>query len=213
MMFGPKKDALYHELVDALAAGGCPVCRLSARAASHYLSSLMYEGITNPEARNRVRNGRGFCPQHAWEFAGQKGGVLSTAIVYKDLIVDQARIIREGDGKEREAPKCPACAEAASSTERMLHTLLAHHADETLAAAYQAHQGLCWPHLQQALARAKGKDGQSLRAWQGAIYAKLEAELLEVIRKHDHRFRSEPVGAEADAWERAVAAAVGERTQ
>lgn len=36
-------------------------------------------------------------------------------------------------------------------------------------------------------------------------------DLDELIRKHDYRFRSEVVtGAEADSWERAVAAVVGE---
>jgi hypothetical protein len=35
--------------------------------------------------------------------------------------------------------------------------------------------------------------------------------LDELIRKHDYRFRSEPVtDEEADSWERAVAAVVGE---
>jgi hypothetical protein len=41
----------------------------------------------------------------------------------------------------------------------------------------------------------------------------LHAELAEIIRKHDYRYRDEPWGPEKDAWSRAAAKLAGEQPE
>jgi hypothetical protein len=41
------------------------------------------------------------------------------------------------------------------------------------------------------------------------IWSALQVELEELIRKFDYRFAHEPMGSEADAWERVVALLAG----
>jgi hypothetical protein len=52
--------------------------------------------------------------------------------------------------------------------------------------------------------------GAELRDDQLAIWARIEAELDEFIRKHDHQFAGEEVGPERDAWSRATTLLAGD---
>jgi hypothetical protein len=107
---------------------------------------------------------------------------------------------------------CPACRQQAAATDLVLKVLLAGLADERLAAALQQSSGLCLLHLAQAGERSA--DPQTLAILLADSRAKLAAlhgELGEFIRKYDYRFRGEGFGPERDAWQRAVAKAVGEK--
>jgi hypothetical protein len=89
--------------------------------------------------------------------------------------------------------------------------LLSHIDDADLAEAYKRAGGFCLPHFQLTLSQAGSASVRLLAAWQAHVWSQLRGELDELIRKHDYRFRSEVVtDAEADSWERAVAAVVGE---
>ena len=83
--------------------------------------------------------------------------------------------------------------------------------DQAIADAYRKAGGLCLPHFQIAIGYASQAAIKELAGWQTEAWRRLRGELDELIRKHDYRFRSEPVTeAESVAWERAVAAVVGE---
>jgi len=83
--------------------------------------------------------------------------------------------------------------------------------EEGLLALYAASDGLCLPHFRQALA---GLDDPAvfgaLVESQRAIWDRLDRKLSEAIRKADYRFSHEPVGDEAGAWVRAIAALAGD---
>ena len=88
--------------------------------------------------------------------------------------------------------------------------LLKHLDDPAIERAYVAAGGLCLPHFRIALSHAGGGASRTLAQWQAATWRQLRGELDELIRKHDYRFADEKVTeAEADAWQRAVAALVG----
>jgi hypothetical protein len=228
------KDVLYHEVLEALQAGGCALCRLAYRASDSYLNAVLYEGVTDVKVRETLRDARGVCYRHAWRLAGKRGAVLGTAIVYRDVINTLTKALEAGqDGAPRlfglgsvsrgnpdlarslaPSKACPACTLENDSEQRTAKILLKHVNDPAIEAAYISAGGLCLPHFQVALANAGQAAGKTVAEWQAAAWRSLRDKLDELIRKHDYRFRSETISEEeAESWHRAVAAAIGEREQ
>lgn len=220
------KDVLYHELLEALQGEGCAVCRLGRRAGDSYIRALIYEGVTDVKVREALRNARGLCERHGWRMAGRRGSVLGTAIIYRDVINTLIKALEaraaparsvfsrgQGELSRNLAPTetCPACLLERDAERRAVKTLLNHLGDATLAQTYQQAGGVCLPHFQLALGESSSSAGNTLAGWQAQAWSQLRADLDELIRKHDYRFRAEPItDEEADAWQRAVAAVVGE---
>ncbi len=220
------EDVLYHELLESLHAEGCPICRLARRASDSYFRALIYEGVTDVKLREALRDARGLCERHAWRMAGRRGAVLGTAIIYRDVINTlvkvleanadlPSRLFRRGqpDLDRALAPSadCPACLLEQDAEHRSAKILLNHVGDNAIADAYRKAGGLCLPHFQITISHASQAAVKELAGWQAEAWSRLRGELDELIRKHDYRFRSEPVTeAETVAWERAVAAVVGE---
>lgn len=220
----PEKDVLYHELLDALRADGCAVCRLACRASDSYINALLYEGVVDVDLRQKLRDARGPCYVHAWRMAHKRGSVLGTAIIYRDVINTLTRALeapekraRWGGGNETTAKRlaasesCPACRLEEDAVRRAVKTLLKHSGDEAIAESYVAAGGLCLPHFAETLSQASDAARRKLVDWQATAYRRLRDDLDELIRKHDYRFRGEPItDREAVAWTRAVAAVIGE---
>jgi hypothetical protein len=220
-----EKDTLYFELLEALQAGGCALCRLAHKASDSYLNALLYEGVIDVPIRDELRNARGPCHRHAWQMAGKRGSVLGTALIYRDVVNTLAKALQEEPSAPRRwrgkrdalarrlAPTagCPACALEQDAERRSAKTLLKHLGSADIAAAYDASGGLCLPHFQVVLAHAGDEATRTLAQWQESALCRLRDELDELIRKHDYRFKGEPTtDKEAVSWRRAVAAAVGE---
>ena len=213
------------EVLDALLAEGCAVCRLARRASDSYIRALIYEGVTDVKLRENLRDARGLCHTHGWRMAGRRGSVLGTAIIYRDVVNTLVKALEsQGDAAPRPfwrgqpelgrslaaAADCPACVLERDAERRAVKILLDHADDAAIASAYIAAGGVCLPHFQLALTLASGSGTAALARWQAEAWSRLRANLDELIRKHDYRFRAEPVSdAEADAWQRAVAAVVG----
>ncbi len=161
--------------------------------------------------------------------ASQHGSVLGTAIIYRDVVNTLTKALEAGEaapsrwrggGKSAldralaATAGCPACRLEADATQRVAKTLLKHLGQGEIADAYVAAGGLCLPHFQLVLSHAGDGAARTLAGWQAAAFRRLRDELDELIRKHDHRFQSEPLTErEADSWERAVAAATGARDE
>lgn len=221
-----EKDVLYHELLEAFAAEGCAICRLARGASNSYIHALIYEGVTDVKLRETLRNARGLCHRHGWRLAHERGSVLGTAIIYRDVINTlvkgleananpPSRLFSRGSPELSRAlaasEECPACMLERDAAEREVKVLLSHVSDAALAAAYKRAGGICLPHFQLALSHASPSAIKELAGWHAEAWSRLRGELDELIRKHDYRFRSEPVTeAEASAWQRAVAAVTGE---
>ena len=219
------KDTLYFELLDALQAGGCALCRLARKASDSYINALLHEGVVDVPIRDELRNARGPCYRHAWQMAAKRGSVLGTAVIYRDVINTLAKALQQDATGQRRwrgfrealakrlAPTtdCPACKLEQDAERRSAKTLLKHLNSAEVAAAYAAAGGLCLPHLQVVLSHASEEAAHTLAQWQESALCHLRDELDELIRKHDYRFRGEPTTeGEAVSWRRAVAAAVGE---
>jgi hypothetical protein len=83
---------------------------------------------------------------------------------------------------------------------------------EEFVQAFRESSGLCLPHFRQVLGLVRrDEDFQTLLAIQRKKLSSLSAELAEIIRKSDHRFREEGFGKEKDAWQRAIGMIAGGR--
>ena len=229
----------YYHLREALARPDCALCRLRARTARQYLDSLLWESVNDEGQRRQIRRAHGFCREHAAMLA-RPGSALGVAIVSNDVLrhllqaLDNAaydalpplslRRVREGlhssepasataalAAELAPAAPCPACRQADEREALYLDALLAHlPADEPFRDLFRASDGLCLPHVRQALARVRGRAAfQALVEAQRAIWQRLAGELEEQIRKTDWRYRDEPRGDESGAWLRALATLSG----
>jgi hypothetical protein len=225
----------FYDLRDALAQPSCPVCRLKADAVDRSIDILLWENVNDSGARQNIRQARGFCHQHAWQLI--RGGASSgSVIIMRDVLQNVLRILENARLEpvvpvpffRRTQPAaataelvaelspqvpCPVCAQAETAESALITTLVEGLPGENgLLQAYQASEGLCLPHLRQALSTARDPAvSAALVETQCAIWEKLEGHLSEIIRKLDYRFREEPRGEETGAAARAVAALSGWR--
>jgi Family of unknown function (DUF6062) len=202
------------DLLHALARPGCAVCHLTQRAVGRFLRSVAYEQVNDVELRAELRSAGGFCRAHAQRWLGMPGNVLGTAIIYRDVITAalgslDAAAERGGlRGRLRgRAPQsvCVACRAETEAQDRSIDALLEAVDDPALPGS----EGLCLPHTRRAVERGGARAEPLVRlARQHA--QQIVADLDEVIRKEDYRFKDEPrTDAERTAPRRAVAWTTG----
>lgn len=211
----------FFELQVALEAAGCPICGLTARALERFFAGLVYEKVNDRSLRESIRRAYGLCAAHGAMLRSARSA-LGVAIIQRDVLRAAAAAVGAEGSASRPArgwragllgarppadPLAPAgpCVACRLADETAAHWagVLGQHFAE-LRPQFQASGGLCLSHLRGALAAAPAAVAAGLRDDQLAIWARLEAELDEFIRKHDHQFAGEQVGAERDAWARAT---------
>ena len=216
-------DSGYHNLRQALAEPGCPICRMRTKAADGFVESLLYEGVTDPDRRQTLRESKAYCFEHAWSLE-RTGASLGTAIIAQDLYqraaaaVDDARFEPggrvslkhlldrlRGTSSDRANPRlsshlgpqrdCPACVWSDKMEGLYLEDLIKYLVGQDgLLAEFQASDGLCLPHFRRALGLVR--DAQVFEAMaqaQVTIWERLIDDLGEFVRKHDHRFGDERI--------------------
>jgi hypothetical protein len=219
----PRRHAGEHDLIEAFGQPGCPVCRLATEAVDAYLTSVCYEQVNDLDLREQLRTAGGFCRAHAERFIRQRLGQLAAAIVYRDVLNTARKRIAAGGGglgprsrlaslfggkTKRDAPPCPGCEAETEAEGRYLTALRNRMVDPAVRAKYQAGDGLCLPHIDQALQA----DDAGARALAGAaveMLGAIVADLDEYIKKHDYRFQTPVWDGGEDTPERAVERAVG----
>ncbi|MDQ3654606.1 MAG: DUF6062 family protein, partial [Chloroflexota bacterium] len=225
-----------HDLFDAFAQPGCPVCHLSLRAVSQYMNSTNYDALGDPAIRAQFEASLGFCNPHAHQWLDE-AFVLGTAQMFRDVIRSvehdlkgqsfrggglagrRASLLGGRDGGNASTSPvrqptrpCPACDVLEETESRLIRTLVKGLAEEQFRTAYAGSNGLCLPHLRTALSGATRQEAfDSLKARALATQEILLAHLDETIRKHDYRFQHEPAAEEKGSPERAVAFVAGDR--
>ena len=210
---GPR-DATAFEVREALAEPGCAVCRLSLRSVSRFIRSIAYEQVNDLDLRQQLRGAGGFCNRHAYQWLEEARSVLGTALIYRD-VVNSSLADLSGRGRRRSGilggskppARCPVCAAQHEAESRYLDTLLA--VIEAEPSLLESSTGACRHHVQSA-ARRGGPAAEALAQQTRAALEQMLAELDEVIRKEDYRFRDEPrTEAERSVPARAIAWAAG----
>jgi hypothetical protein len=232
-------NPVYYELLEAFQQPGCPLCRQVQGALERFLSHLFYESVTDPAVRHRLRRSLGFCQRHAWLLVDARlGDALGMAIIYHDLLGSLLKHLPQEAAVSPQNPTsrrfrrlssslkilvrqalealtphhpCPACEQEESSRRTAVSVLAASLKDPDFSEAFKATPGLCLPHLRQVLGEVNDTLAlEILLTTNRDKLAALQAELAEIIRKNDYRYRDEAFGAEGDAWKRVVAVVVGE---
>lgn len=225
------ESALYELVTALLAPAGtdadllqlvpaCAVCRLTARSVERWLRTYLAEYVNDPASRDVLRRAQGFCGEHTRVLASLNE-TLGIAILYADL----ARLTRERweqslagsaplsfwrknnplrrQSEERPAP-CPACAAQQEAQARFVRACAEGLDKPDVWNALQANAGLCAPHISQIAGYAAPEAAARLLRLESERLTALQAELEEIIRKNDYRFRGEAWGGERNAWRRAL---------
>lgn len=214
-------DIFTDDLLTAFAASGCPICRVVDDAVTRWLDSFWREGKNDREARSAFFAAGGFCREHALlleAVAQGTRGRAAIADVYRWLAKRDIELLADagahlGAGHRRRRPelerrrRCPACDELEAATERKLAFLVEGLASARTRELYASSDGLCMPHLLEAVSEAatdRPEVGRFLLDDGRHRLANLRSQLEEFDRKRDHRFRAEAKGVEQLAPAQAI---------
>jgi len=197
-----EKHMVFHALKDALSRGDCPICFLAERSVARDIDGFFHEMVNDYGVAVKLNKSGGFCEKHSEQIV-KTDETLGIAIIYKRLLDVFIGLLQ----KVAVIPKlaaCPLCGIYSEAEKRYLDALLDHW--DELKEIFIATSILCVNHTQNALAAA-GKRSEIKKGLLGVQINKLSdlsAELEEICRKHDYRFKDEKWGKEKDAWQRAV---------
>lgn len=215
------------QLLEACQREGCLLCRLEQENVQHYLDAWKYELFTDVGVREELRRSRGFCHTHTWQLA-RMGATLQLAVAYRDILSDTAEHLQSDQTSfrrhrwykpesGREQVPCPACVQQQKTVVNMVPFLRRAILDPAFYTQFLASDGLCLEHFQQSCelklpgsSELAGDWLAQLRQAQLTILQRLDAQLGELIRKHDYRFRDEAQGNEMLSWRRAASIVAGE---
>lgn len=187
-------------LEEALRKGECALCWLARRNLVRRVDTLLTEHITDPQWRQSLREGKGFCAYHA-ELMLSRADVLSLSIVAEDVLTYAS--ITAPAKRTHTVWHCQLCEAQAHDVAQMAKLLAQLLRQPEWRARYEASEGLCLPHVRQVLVNASPEVQTWLTANENQRWQTLRAQLQEVIRKHDYRFQHEPWGDERGSWRRA----------
>lgn len=227
----------FFRLVETCRLPGCPVCRCVADESRSYLDALLYEQVTDLDTRRAIRAAWGFCNWHTWMLPEIAGALFGAAIIYEDLVTlvlqqtERLGAERPGPGRRswfgariarrgrdailrlyRRRAICPACTHAAETEKRYLETMVRFVDDGDLQAAYARSDGLCLPHLLEAVdgsgASPAARTLVERTRWH---WARLGRDIASFVGKHDYRNREPYTEAEAASYARAFEVLAGAR--
>ncbi|ACZ41534.1 hypothetical protein Tter_0616 [Thermobaculum terrenum ATCC BAA-798] len=228
-------ESLYYDLLEAIKNGECPICSVALRAVASWMDSVSYESVNDPQVRDSLRASYGFCNKHAYQWLDQRH-LLGTAIIYsdvlehinedlqqleyqrRDLITSVSTLITGKNIHEHHSKVpinstkvCPACTVQAESEKIAREAFLEGLSEQEFRSTYEHSLGLCLIHLRSALQLApNSKIFHFLKEHSIKQNDGLRKQLLEIIRKHDYRFRFEPITEERGADLRTIRHIAGE---
>jgi hypothetical protein len=217
----------YYDLIETFPQSGCAVCRLVLRDVDHFLDSLLYERVMEPDTHKAIRASRGLCNEHGWQLTQYKGGTLGVATLYQAAISEVLKAVeqpgkgmggrirdnfRRGDSagstvsdSVEPVGECMAC-HILTDSEHTFVTLFAQKIMDTkMQEGFRASDGLCLPHFQQVARRFRSTEPlQTFVAIQVERWQHLQADLIEFIDKNRAERMNEAMGAESDSGPRAI---------
>ena len=220
----------YQVLLEACKQTGCALCRLAHESTYRYLDAWKYELFTDVDLQKELRLSQGFCHTHTWQLA-QMGASLQLAQNYRSILSDTMSQLQEAEGtpsggrlrrffdpkQEVQHIPCPACRQQEEAEVHLVHTLRHAILDAAFYTAFAHSAGLCLHHLHLAstlkMSDTPGDWLSQLRKGQIACLQRLDAQLAELIRKHDYRFKNEERGPEMVSWLHAAGLVAGEKNE
>ncbi|MDR7542699.1 MAG: DUF6062 family protein [Armatimonadota bacterium] len=231
-------DQLFLAVYHALDWQHCAVCHLSVQGVERLIDGFLYERVNDPWTREDLLASRGFCAAHAWRLTHILDSQTGIAIVYRHLLQEfYDTFITEAAGRVSQpvglrlalfggsngglgrslsawlTPQrpCLACADQWQAEERYTWATAQALPDEDFRARYASSLGLCLRHLATVMTQTESSsDLEWLTNAERALLEGLLNDLSEFWRKHDYRFRHEPMSqGEATSWQRVLHKYVG----
>jgi hypothetical protein len=222
----------------ALHREGCAICAVLLENMQMMMDSWQYEGFTNVDHRHELIRTRGFCPLHTWQLA-QLPTSFQLGVVYREVLTDIVGILerqqqaadtakaphsfldklrpqRQSTGMGSVRPlfeQCYFCQERDRIEARLIGTFVGLISEQEIRDLLSQSTGLCLMHFGQARAQAEARDAERARYLLDCQHTCLKralAEVGELVRKHDYRFKDEPRGDEMTSWRRAAEMCAGE---
>lgn len=215
----------FFDLIEAFPRDGCAVCRLAAGDVERHIDMLFHEGINDPGITDIFRAGRGLCGAHSWQMVAHPAAhALGVSVLFEGALDETLRVLADTPprtpfstggaalAKRLDAERaCLLCEKRAESDLRYAQILADFLGDERLRRAYAASDGLCLPHLRLLLRQRSPHHGFVIET-QRRLWARLQAELHEFIRKNNLEYADEIIThAEGTSRLRAIARLVGEK--
>lgn len=221
----------FQALLYACTQEGCPLCREVHEGTQRYLEAWKYEHFTDVEVRQELERVRGFCHAHTWQLA-RMSAHIQLAVAYRDIVTNAIEQLQRGselsapapngllkrlfETRNGQSPTCPACRQREQSEARFVDTLRKALSDEAFYQQFASSHGLCLDHYR-LTCELKLPDSPPAQDWlprlrqvQLACLQQLDAQLGEMIRKHDYHFKDEARGQEMVSWKRAAGIVAGE---
>jgi len=219
------------ELQQALARGGCLICSALRRFERRTIHSFLYEGMMSADVRKQFLDTGGFCVVHfdmAIEIERESWpeGGIGLALLAEDLLRVAGRNLQHStDAREakpglrrRRAPSpfrpglpCMVCDALPAKEAALLETLEDCCDEEPFRSGIEA-RGMCFHHAELA---ASTWTAAEHRAWIAslteAMIAALEADLRQLIRRHDHDNGNGQSGQEDDSVLRSMRFLLGDQ--
>lgn len=202
-----------HDLLDACAQPGCPICRVGTYSVKRYMKSTFNEYVNDFTIRDNLLKSMGFCYEHTQLLLNFRiADALGASIIYENIVKKILRELPEqlksNDFKKAtsRSQNCPACEQREDVFARSSHELGKSLQDEKMRSALEKSDGLCFPHLTQVLENTQNADDATflLSLSKSKLEAR-QAEMAEVIRKSDHQFKDEKITQdEALAWKKVI---------
>jgi hypothetical protein len=196
----PERHSTFFNLTDALAAKGCALCTLAAKAAEDNLGTTLYENVNDPVTRRALSASLGWCGTHA-DLARQLRDAFGIAMLYETLCRDVAARIEGGDRPA--VTSCPVCKTVRETEARYIGEFCAHIDEPDFRQAFHASDGFCLAHFGQVMRAAPDIARSMVQSHQAKTFQMLADELKSFVKKHDYQ-NTTAIGPEADAWQRAL---------
>lgn len=208
-----EKHTAYFNLLDQLKDRACPVCVQTRLSLKSFLDSYLYEGVNDDSHWNNLSAAGGWCACHARILENFSDG-LAVSLFYRHEIRKRLNVLgkeaKKGGffSKKKEKPPCPACVYQIEVESGQIHLLSLSLGESEFWRAFEEHPGLCLPHTQGVLMHLEGSEAEKFKVLALGKLESLCAELDEIVKKHDYR-NTEKMGAEGDAWKRALSRVYG----
>jgi hypothetical protein len=187
------------------------MCRVAHKADREYIWHFFDAGADQGESIDEVRRACGFCQEHIQMLCRIATEGMNSTLAISTMfaetfagIVDDIESLTPRARFER-AP-CPAC----TNRDERLRANARYLLDELATSPghrerFEASPGLCFGHFELVWKIAPtDQDRELLHTVQRNATARVLEDLMEHVRKQDHKFRHEPKGTEQDSWRRAM---------
>jgi len=179
----------------------CPVCFLRAKEMEKLIDDLFYENARDPGVNASLARSFGFAAE-PMQVALQRYDPLGMSLIYGNIAQSVADRLRNGDSELAPEAPCPLSRRVDQSVMAYQQEFVDHLSERDFRERFQSSFGLCLHHLRKVLALIDdAEDKEWLMQQEAKAFAALAGDLRLFARKTDY-LNEEPLGNEADAWQR-----------